>query len=336
MLKNSPFYNRTIRKIVVAFGTIFNEISIVRYNKANTTQYERIRVPLSYGAKEKYVTRLTSDPDLTKSIDTTLPRMSFNLDGMSYDSSRKSVSLLRNYSANTVSGSINGQYAPVPYNFDFSLSIYARNTEDGLQIIEQILPFFTPDFTVTVNLISNMSQKYDMPIILNTVSPSIDYEGDLMTTRMVMWDLSFTVKSHIFPAVSSNTDIIRSANTNIYIDTEKRDAQKVYVDYANGNSYFSMNETVRVRNSDVAGKITYFSNTSTGTVIIEELSGKLSVGNIIDGDYSGASYTIISLDTSPVKAVRILTRSDPVDAEPYEAYGFTEDFYNWPETLNDE
>lgn len=215
MLGHSHFYNRTIRKVVVAFGTLFNDIQILRYN-SNGTPREIFKVPLSYGAKEKYMTRLTADPDLRKSVATVVPRISFDMTGMSYDSGRKQISTLKNFSANT-STSFNTQYVPIPYNFDFSLSIYVRNTEDGTQILEQILPFFTPDFTVTVDFIQPMQQKYDLPIILNSVTPTTDYEGDMMTTRLITWDLEFTAKGYIWPNVSLGK-VIRQANTNIYLE----------------------------------------------------------------------------------------------------------------------
>jgi hypothetical protein len=215
MLGQQHFYNRTIRKVVVAFGTLFNDIQIVRYN-TNGSPREIFKVPLSYGAKEKYMTRITSDPNLTKSIATVVPRISFEMTGMSYDSGRKQISTMRNFSANT-STSLNAQYVPVPYNFDFSLSIYTRNTEDGTQILEQILPFFTPDFTVTVDFIQPMDQKYDLPIILNSVTPTTDYEGDMMSTRLITWDLEFTAKGYIWPAVRTGK-VIRQANTNIYLE----------------------------------------------------------------------------------------------------------------------
>ena len=148
MLGNAHFYNRTIRKIVVAFGSMFNDILLTRYSNDGSTAHEITKVPLNYGPKEKYLVRINSDPTLTKSIATTVPRMSFNLDGMAYDTSRKQQTTLPNFGFS--SGTFKTQYVPIPYNFDFSLSIYVRNTEDGTQILEQILPFFTPDFTVTL------------------------------------------------------------------------------------------------------------------------------------------------------------------------------------------
>lgn len=202
MLGNAHFYNRTIRKVVVAFGTLFNDILLVRFDKSGN-EHMQMRVPLSYGTKEKYLTRITSDPTLNKSVATLIPRMSFNLDGLSYDSSRKQMTTLQNFN-NTPTG-IKTQYSPIPYNFDFSFSIYVRNTEDGTQILEQILPFFTPDFTVTVDFINSMGKKFDMPIILNSVTSSVDYEGDMLTTRLIIWDLQFTAKGFIWPAVKGGT-----------------------------------------------------------------------------------------------------------------------------------
>jgi hypothetical protein len=216
MLSNKHFYHRIIRKIVVSFGTIFNDIQLVRYTRDGRNEVDRFKVPLSYGSKEKYLTRITSDPDLNKSVQVIVPRISFELTGIDYDSSRKQMTTLKNFASANNSSSINTQFAPVPYNFNFSLSIYVRNTEDGTQILEQILPFFTPDFNVTVDFIPEMNQKYDLPIILNSVSTVTDYEGDMMTTRLITWDLEFTAKSYLWPSVNLGK-IIRKANTNVFI-----------------------------------------------------------------------------------------------------------------------
>jgi hypothetical protein len=234
MLNNPHFYNRTIRKVVVSFGTLFNDIQVIRFTKDGQPQM-RMMVPLSYGAKEKYITRITSDPTLTKSVNTVVPRMSFNLDSINYDLSRKKQTTLQNFSYTQANG-VASQYAPVPYNFDFSFSIYVRHTEDGTQILEQILPFFTPDFTVTVNFVDGMCQKYDMPVILNSVTNNTDYEGDMMTTRLITWDLQFTAKGYIWPAVKTGRGLIGQYSnvggpdgtggyggiiTNIYLDPQQ-------------------------------------------------------------------------------------------------------------------
>ena len=215
MLHNEPFYNKTIRKVVVAFGTIFNDIYLVRYTEDGLTPKERIKVPISYGAKEKYLTRITSDPNLTKSIAIAVPRISFELNSLTYDAARKRQTTLQNFASSGGSSTVKSQYNPVPYDYGFSMSIYVRNTEDGSDILEQILPFFTPDYNVTVNFISSMAQKYDMPVILNSVTNQTEYEGDMMTTRLIIWNLEFTAKGYIWPAVLTSP-LITQANTNIY------------------------------------------------------------------------------------------------------------------------
>ena len=322
MLGNANFYNRTIRKIVVAFGTVFNDIYVVRYTKDGLTAKETFKVPLNWGAKEKYLTRLTSDPTLTKSIATTVPRISFEMTGMSYDSSRKLPTTVRNFSANNAT-TVNAQYVPVPYNFDFSLSIYVRNTEDGTQILEQILPFFTPDFSVTVDFIPLMDPKYDMPIILNSVSNETTYEGDMMETRMIIWNLEFTAKSHIWPPVKTGK-IINTANTNLFIQPNSLLEQQVFVDFANGVGRFSDSETIRVTNKDVYGTVAYFSNANNGILVVESLNDYLAVGDIVRGDFTGATYTIKTADKTPLKSTTITTRPKPLNAEPDDEFGFSE------------
>lgn len=345
MLGNAQFYNRTIRKVVTTFGTLFNDIQLQRYSKDGNTKYEIFKVPLSYGSKERYLTQITSDPTLTKTIAVTVPRISFELTGMSYDSSRKIVTTQRNFAYSTTDG-LKTQYAPIPYDFSFSMSIYVRNTEDGTQIVEQILPFFTPDFTVTVNVNPQLDQKYDLPIILNSVNTTTDYEGGMSdgTTRLIVWDLEFTAKGYIYPPVKTDqkgligaySDVsgrYGQANTNIYIDTQNRDAQQVTVNYATGNNYFSIGETVRVDAREITGKVIYFSNTSSGILILGELNKLLTANDVVRGDYTGAKYTVTSVDVSPLKAVAIVTKAVPQDSQPDDEFGFAETITEWPNTL---
>jgi len=333
MLGNKHFYNRTIRKVVVAFGTMFNDIQLIRYTKDGSTAKEVFKVPLSYGPKEKYLTRITSDPNLTKSVNTVVPRMSFDLVSLSYDSSRKQMTTLQNFGFS--SGAFASQYAPVPYNFEFSLSLYVRNHEDGTQILEQILPFFTPDFTVTVDFIGDMDQKYDMPVILNSVTPQIDYEGDMMNTRIIMWDLSFTAKGYIWPRVNKDDDagLIKQANTNIYSDATNLDSQKVYVNYATGTGVYTTGEDVTVEARGVTGKVVYFSNTTNGILVVSDLNDRLKANDKVVGAYSNASFTISRVDTSPVKTVAIIVTPDPPTANGNGAFGFDEMIIEYPDTL---
>ena len=348
MLGQTQFYNRTIRKVVVAFGTLFNDIQLQRYSKDGNTKFEIFKVPLSYGPKERYITQITSDPDLTKSINVVVPRISFELISMSYDTSRKLVSTTQNFNYSTATG-LSTQYAPVPYDFTFTMSIYVRNTEDGTQIVEQILPFFKPDFTVTVDFVKEFPQKYDMPVILNSVNVTNDYEGGLSdgTTRLIIWDLEFTAKGYIWPAVKTNQKGLIGASytdtggntaygfakTNIYIDTQNRDAQRMTVDYANGNNYFAIGETIRVANTEITGTVIFFSNNSVGTLILGELNKLLEANNVVIGDFTNAKYKVLSVDKTPLKAVEIITRPVPQTAEPDDQFGFSDTITEWPNTL---
>jgi hypothetical protein len=332
MLGNAQFYHRTIRKMVVTFGTLFNDIEIVRYTQAGAPK-EKLKIPLSYGAKERYLTRLTSNPNLIKTINTLVPRMSFNLENLEYDVSRKQISTLRNFSSDTDS-TIKTQFVPVPYNYEFSLSIYVRNTEDGTQILEQILPFFTPDFSVVVDFIPSMNQKYTVPIILNSVSSTVDYEGsdEDGTTRLIVWDLNFTVKSYIWPPVKSG-DLITRANTQLFIDLSNKSEQKAYVDFANGHGVFTQGEVVRDVANSFVGTVDYFSNTNTGIIIVTGANKTLETSYVLTGDYSNSRYVIESLEQNSIKAVKVITEPDPLTAGPEEDFGFTETVIIYPNTL---
>jgi hypothetical protein len=332
MLGNAQFYHRTIRKMVVTFGTLFNDIEIVRYTQAGAPK-EKLKIPLSYGAKERYLTRLTSDPNLIKTIGTLVPRMSFNLENLEYDVSRKQISTLRNFSTDTAS-TVKTQFVPVPYNYEFSLSIYVRNTEDGTQILEQILPFFTPDFSVVVDFIPSMNQKYTVPIILNSVSSTVDYEGADVdgTTRLIIWDLNFTAKSFIWPPVKTG-DIITRANTQLFIDLTNKSEQKAYVDLANGSGVFTQGEIVRDVANNFFGTVEYFSNTDSGPIVITDANKILEPNYVLTGDYSHSRYAIDSIDQSVVKAVKVVTEPNPLNSAPEEDFGFTETIITYPDTL---
>jgi hypothetical protein len=193
-----------------------------------------------------------------------------------------------------------------------------------------------------------MDQKYDMPIILNSVNTTTEYEGALEdgTTRLITWDLEFTVKSFLWPAVRTPNGLIGAyssvsgrygqANTNIYIDTQNRDAQQVTVDYANGNNYFTTGETIRVDRTDaneITGKVIYFSNSNNGILIVGELSQLLQANDVVVGDYTNATYNVTSVLVSPLKAVAIVTKAVPEDAEPDDEFGFSTTITEWPNTL---
>ena len=193
MLGNT-FYHETMRKCVIGFGTLFNDIHITRKDSSgNVTQ--SMKVPLAYGAKQKFLARLTEDPNLTKSVAITLPRVGFEIGQISYDASRKLNKIQKVKKAGTAGNKVDTQYMPVPYNMDFELYCMSKNSDDALQIVEQILPYFQPDYTVTINAIPEMGIKRDVPITLNSVNYEDTYDGSFTTRRAVNYTLGFTAKT---------------------------------------------------------------------------------------------------------------------------------------------
>lgn len=194
MLGND-YYFGLIRKYVAVFGTLFNNIYLTRSEAGYANQ--EIKVPIAYGPREKTLARLEADPSLNRPAAIVLPRMSFEISGVRYAPERKLPSTYYK-SFKDANGVVNTQYVPVPYDIDFSLSIMAKNAEDATKIVEQILPFFTPDFTPTVHLIPEMEVKMDVPIVLQNVNIDDQYEGDYEQRRAIIWTLQFVVKGYMF------------------------------------------------------------------------------------------------------------------------------------------
>ena len=193
------FYHQTLRKYVIVFGTLFNDINLEKRDGSDNV-VSRQKVPIAYGPKQKFIRRIRQDPNLDRQVAISLPRMSFEMTAMVYDPVRKlnSVGTIKNIAAST--GGLNTMrkmFNPVPYTMDFQLSIYVDNAEDGTQILEQILPFFTPEFNVTLNVIPDMNVKLDVPIILNGASLDDTYDSDFETRRTLIWTLDFFVKGFI-------------------------------------------------------------------------------------------------------------------------------------------
>lgn len=211
----TQFYNGSIRRMVVAFGSLFNDLYI---DKAESGGMKRLLVPISYAPKEKYQVRLAGDPNLQNPNQIVLPRMAFEITGYAYDALRKrnSVSkvLYRPPVGSTGSTNVQYSYAEVPYNIDFSLYVYVRNMEDGLQIVEQILPHFTPEFVVTVNF-DDLHKKFDIPITLTGFSSQEDYEGDFQSRRSIVFTLNFSMKTYLFGPKKVYKEI-RIAESNLW------------------------------------------------------------------------------------------------------------------------
>lgn len=207
------FYHEIFRRTIIAFGTLFNNISI-RHVDNNGDIIDMLKVPLAYGPTQKFLARLNQSPDLNKPVAITLPRLSFEMTGITYDPTRK----LTTTQVFTVADPTNKQetkkaYMPVPYNMQFDLSVMCLLNDDALQIIEQILPFFQPAYTLSIDLLDTIKEKRDIPIVLESITMQDDYEGDFTTRRVLIYTLRFSAKTYLFGPVSSATnDIIKKVS----------------------------------------------------------------------------------------------------------------------------
>ena len=203
-------YNELIRKYTIIFGTLFNNIRIKRYD-TDGTELQEFKVPLAYGPAEHHLAVLEADPDKDKLVATMMPRMAFEIVGMDYDPGRKLTTLNRIQSANKRKYVNEG----VPWNFQFQLTIMSKTTEDGYKIVEAILPYFTPDWNITTDLIDEFDLNYDVNLNLNSVTPTDEYESDLTTRRVVKWTMDFTMKGFLVSSAKDST-LIKLANVSIF------------------------------------------------------------------------------------------------------------------------
>lgn len=226
-MHNIYFYNSSIRSIIVGFGQLFQNYKIVRKDE-NSKQIASIDVPIAYGNKEKWLTRINTDPELSKNVMNTLPRMAFSMVGLQYDAERKlnmnnrlSFSGVNENTRNTI-------VTPVPYNIEMRLDIMAKNNNDALQIVEQILPYFTPHYNITIKPLPNTDINQDVPIILNSVQMDDTYNQDWSQERYILYSLMFTIKTVIYGGFGSNS-VIKSVTTDI-ISNGIYDQYNAYID----------------------------------------------------------------------------------------------------------
>ena len=213
------YYHEIIRKTIVSFGTLFNQIKVQRKNTGENS-ISMIEVPLAYSSTQKFLARLRQQPDLNKPVQISLPRMSFEFTGIYYDAQRKVTTTQFFIAKDSNNNELKKSYMPVPYNVDFELSIYTITNDDMLQIIEQILPYFQPHFTLSIDLIQEIGEKRDIPITLNSISMNDDYEGDFSTRRSLIYTLTFTAKTYLFGPISNqdvSKDIIKKYKSFIVI-----------------------------------------------------------------------------------------------------------------------
>lgn len=314
------FYNRIIRKLVVGFGNLFNDITMVRYNP-NGSEAERFIVPIAYAAKEHYVQRLEADYNLDKKVQMTLPRLSFEMTGMKYDSSRKQNTNIKNFSQGA-NGAVE-QYNPVPYDIDFNLYLYVRNIEDGTQVIEHIIPYFTPDYTIKLNMIPEMGIIKEVPIILKDITQDITYEGDRSSDpRMIIWTLNFTVKANFYGPVSS-ANVVKHAIVSLMNEVTAEDVVEFSINAATGTGNYQIGEYVYQG-------YTYQNATATARVVewvnnklrLSEVQGNFVSTQPIYGYTTNANYRFTNYNVTPSRMAKIDVVTNPLSvniSEPWSA-----------------
>jgi hypothetical protein len=219
------FYHEITRKTVIAFGTLFNDI-YVRHEDGAGNDISEMKVPVAYGPRQKFLARIQQQPELNKATQITLPRMSFEISSISYDPTRKS-GITQTFKAKD-GEQMKKVFMPVPYNLGFELNILTKLQDDGLQILEQILPFFQPGFTLSVDLVKSIGEKRDIPMVLQSITQQDDYEGDFATRRALIYTLQFTAKTFMFgPIADTPEGLIRKVQLDYYSDTNQRTAKRV-------------------------------------------------------------------------------------------------------------
>jgi hypothetical protein len=256
MLGNESFFFNSTTKYINYFGTLFNDIHITRTdNDGNRIQL--YRVPISYGPKDPFFVRPDADPEIQRDTAIIFPRMSYELDGAPIRDNNRQLGIIHRYIAKNTSDkdTVKRQFNAIPYNFNFALYIASKDITDANKIIEQILPFFAPEMTYTVNTIPEMGIKHDIPIVLNSIDYRDTYQGEFTDRRQILWTLNFTLRGYYYAPIV-NKAWIKSANVNVLVGTPETTnvvAENIYiipgVD-ANGNP--TSNSSIAVDTSNVA------------------------------------------------------------------------------------
>ena len=307
-------YNKVIRKCVIAFGTLFNNIEVRKETGGNTVQ--KMKVPLAYGPKQKFIARLEGQPELNKKVAITLPRISFELSGLSYDSSRK----LSPITVDKVKEgkSVRQIYTPVPYNLDFNLSILSKTNDEALEIVEQIVPIFQPSYNVTIKIIDDVNEMRDIAIVLNSLNYSDEYEGNFDQRKLTTIDATFTVKAYIFGPTSVQKPI-----------------KKAKVDYDTGSPKIPVRraqyvvEPVALRDKDSDG---------TGLTITSAINKNVATLPVVDstvfniGDYIEINNEVMKVKTKPDETTITVSRGQNATTQAAHASGSVIDIITTADT----
>ena len=283
------FYNEILRRTIISFGTLFNNISIQQENSV-------VNVPLSYGPTQKFLARIEQSPDLNKPTAITLPRMSFEFTGLTYDASRKVTTtqqfVVKDPSDNTETKKA---FMPVPYNMQFELSVMTKLNDDALQIVEQILPYFQPAYNLTVELVSTIQEKKDIPVVLENITMEDDYEGDFTKRRVLLYTFRFTAKTYLFGPVSSATkDIIKKSTVSYLTGTDITNTVREV-------TYSTIPRAIKNYTGDATTTLTADITKTLKTFEVEDVSGLTAKTYI---DIEGEQIFIKSITDNKITVLR--------------------------------
>lgn len=332
-------YHSLTKKYITYFGNVFNNITLIKYNKEHTAEISRIKVPIVYGPKEQYIYVLKQDIEKSKQVQVSLPLMSFEIVDISYDSSRQQNPIIRNNFRNSPSSSFS-QFVGVPYDLVFKLQIYTRNADDAFQIVEQIFPKFQPDLNISVNLQKELGFIKDIPIILNSVNQEIEYEGDMSKSRTIIWTLNFTLKAFYYGPIS-DSKIIKRAFANTYLDPSLSTGYLMRLNLTEGNNGDYKIEDVVYQGSSLeyataAGIVIEWHRTANNSRLrIGGVQGLFTVNNTIHSASTNASYKLETIDMTPLKIVSQKFEIDPFSANIGDPFGIIETTLEFPDTLED-
>ena len=330
-------YHEIIRKTIIAFGTLFNSIEL-RHTKQDGSEFSTVKVPIAYGPSEKFIARLEQKPDPRRRVSITLPRLAFELTGIQYDNTRK-VSTMQTFKTFTKDGSKQARkvFMPVPYNLGFRLSILTQYNEDAMQIIEQILPIFQPAFNVTVDLVSSIGEKRDVPLVLENINFEDNYTSGYEEKRVIVHQLQFTAKTYLFGAIADNNEgLIKKVQVDYNTTTNRKTAKRELRYVATPRALKDYNDdNVTTLAEDIDAEQTQFlvSNASSlfvnGYIYItnelmqiREISSEtLLVHRGVDGTQADSHIKGASIDA--------VTEADNDLVEPGDDFGFSEERFDF-------
>ena len=280
------FYNEILRRTIISFGTLFNDITIKKSDSSDDV-VSVVKVPLAYGPTQKFLARLEQSPDLNKPFAITLPRMSFEFTGLTYDPSRK-VTTTQTFTVKDPDSAtdVKKSYMPVPYNMAFELSIMTKLNDDALQIVEQILPYFQPAYNLSVELVEAIQEKRDIPVVLENITMSDEYEGDYTSRRVLLYTLRFTAKTYLFgPATKVTKDIIKKATINYATGTDTANTIREY-------SYSVTPRAIKNYDGDIA------------TTLADDITAKVAYIEVADASgLTADSYIVIGEEEIYIKSI---------------------------------